>query len=440
MGDKDEEPDQGARKRGADKDEGARLRGADEDEGARLRGAALGVVALAFGLNMISRGLGETFAVFLLPVTGDLGWSRSAFSAVYAVYMTAHGLAAPLAGAVFDRFGARAAYVPSLALYGSGFLIAAQMSQMWEAVLGLGIMVGAGVAGTGMTIASGMISLRFRARLGLAMGLAYAGLSVGMIVFAPLAQIAVDGLGWRGAYAAMGWAMLGLAVVLGLAIPWRRLSPAPQGPVRGLFVGRAMLGQAAFWGLLGTMFFTSVSTWAVMLQLVAYLTEQGFAPLAAATAYGAVGAMSVFGVVGMGWLTDRFGRRRVVTISYGMTVAGVGLLWAMDLAAAPVLLAAFVPVFGLTMGARGPVVSTLVARLYPGNVGAVFGAVTLGLGLGAATGGFLSGLLHDLTGGYGAVFALAILAALAGLAPYWALRPLATGTWPMKEGRDGPGT
>ncbi|MGR3779647.1 MAG: MFS transporter, partial [Albimonas sp.] len=89
--------------------------------------------------------------------------------------------------------------------------------------------------------------------------------------------------------------------------------------------------------------------------------------------------------------------------------------------------AAFVAVFGCNMGSRGPVVTALVARLYPQNVGAVFGMITIGLGIGSAVGGFASGLLHDLTGGYGASFVLAIVAAGLGLAPFWLVRSIATG-------------
>jgi len=400
-----------------------------------LAGMALGAVALCFGMNMLARGLGESFALFLLPVTAELGWSRSAFSSVYAVYMIANGLAAPFAGALFDRHGARAVYVPALLLFGLGLLIASEMTEVWQAMIGPGLMVGMGVAGTGMAVGAGLISRWFRKDVTLAMAFAYAGLSVGMITVAPLVQMLIEAEGWRAAYRWMGLGLLAVVPVLALSLPWRRLSsgrPGWDAPIRSatLLPPRAILKDATFWGLFLSFFLTSVATWGVMLQTVAYLVERGVAPLAAATTYGAVGALSVLGMVGTGWLADRHGRRPVVTASYTLSILGVVILWALPEDPPLVALGAFVLVFGITMGARGPIFSSLTARLYPERVGAVYGAITIGFGLGSATGGFLSGLLHDLTGGYQAVFLTSIVAAALACTPFWLLSPLATGRRP----------
>ena len=397
-----------------------------------MAGMALGAVALCFAMNMLARGLGESFALFLLPVTEDLGWSRSAFSSVYAVYMVANGLSAPFAGALFDRHGARAVYLPALGLFGLGLLIASEMTAVWQAMLGPGLMVGMGVAGTGMAVGAGLISRWFKGQVTLAMAFAYAGLSVGMITVAPLVQALIEAEGWRTAYRWMGIGLLSVVPVLALALPWRRLSdgrPGREVPRRSasLLMPRAILLEPAFHGVFWSFFLTSVATWGVMLQTVAYLVEIGVAPLAAATTYGSVGALSVAGMVGTGWLADRYGRRPIVTLSYALSIAGVTILWSLPQNPPIWALGAFVLVFGITMGARGPVFSSLTARLWPDRVGAVYGAITLGFGLGSAAGGFLSGLLHDLTGGYAAVFTLSIAAAALAVTPFWALRPLATG-------------
>lgn len=396
---------------------------------------AAGVLAICFTMNVLARGLGESFAVFLLPVTEDLGWSRSAFSTVYAAYMVAQGVAAPIAGALSDRFGAKAIYAPALAIFGLGLLTASVMTNVWQAILGPGLMVGIGVAGGGMAVATGLISRWFPRNLTLAISVAYAGLSVGMITLAPLTQLLIEAGGWRFAYRVMGIALLILSPLLLLA-PWRRISTgAADRPVRSIRLDPGILTHRTFWELFAVFFFTSFAIWSVMLQTVAYLTEIGFSPLLAATAYGAVGAMSVIGVVGTGWLADRRGRRLVMTLSFSLTILGVILLWRLGAAPSGALLVLFVLVFGITMGARGPVVSALVARLYPANVGAVFGAVTIGLGLGSAAGGVSSGFLHDFTGGYDAIFALSTIAALIALAPFWTSRPIADGRWPQTSER-----
>jgi MFS family permease len=253
-----------------------------------------------------------------------------------------------------------------------------------------------------------------------------------MITIAPLVQALIEAEGWRTAYRWMGLSLVVLAPTLALTLPWRRLSdgrPGLEAPARSatLLIPRSVLLEPAFQGVFWSFFLTSVSTWSMMLQAVAYLVERGVPPLAAATTYGAVGALSVFGMVGTGWLADRHGRRPVVTASYALSIAGVAILWGLPQDPPVWALGAFVLVFGITMGARGPVYSSLTALLWPGRVGAVYGAVTLGFGLGSAVGGLLSGLLHDLTGGYSAVFMLSIASAALAATPFWVLRPLATG-------------
>lgn len=123
----------------------------------------------------------------------------------------------------------------------------------------------------------------------------------------------------------------------------------------------------------------------------------------------------------------RYNRRLVVTLSYTLTAAGVISLWTLQQDASFLLLSVFVLCFGLSQGARGPVISTLVSKLYPDHVGPIYGAVTIGLGLGAALGSWLSGYLYDLTGSYDAAFVVSLVASLAGASQFWISRPLATG-------------
>jgi hypothetical protein len=47
---------------------------------------------------MLGRGLGDTYAVFLLPLEREFGWSRSQVTGVYSLYLLVNGLTAPLVG------------------------------------------------------------------------------------------------------------------------------------------------------------------------------------------------------------------------------------------------------------------------------------------------------------------------------------------------------
>jgi predicted MFS family arabinose efflux permease len=66
-----------------------------------------------------------------------------------------------------------------------------------------------------------------------------------------------------------------------------------------------------------------------------------------------------------------------------------------------------------------------IAVLFPGGgVGAIYGTLSLAMGLGAGLGSWLSGVLYELTGSYVASFALAIGGALMGLAMFWSVPSL----------------
>ena len=56
---------------------------------------------------------------------------------------------------------------------------------------------------------------------------------------------------------------------------------------------------------------------------VAYLIERGFDPLFAASAFGLAGMLSAIGIIAVGWLSDRFGRRQTATLSYLSTIIGI---------------------------------------------------------------------------------------------------------------------
>jgi MFS family permease len=118
--------------------------------------------------------------------------------------------------------------------------------------------------------------------------------------------------------------------------------------------------------------------------------------------------LSAIGIVAMGWLSDRIGRRQAATISYISTLSGIAALTAISVWPSQLLLYAFVILFGLMQGARGPiVVAIMVAALFPGRVGAIYGALSLAQGFGAALGSWLSGMLYELTGSYLTSFAVA---------------------------------
>jgi MFS family permease len=393
--------------------------------GPAARRAALAVLALCTTINVVSRGVGESFAVFLLPVAEAFSADRGALTGIYGLYMLAVGLMSPIAGTAFDRLGPRLTYGIGLAVFGAAYLLAGSVTALWQVYLLVGLGGAVGASLIGMLPASGLASRWFQAGLPVAMGVLSASLGVGILLFAPLVHALIDAYGWRAAYRALGGLLLAM-LVLSTVLPWRRIaagSPAVVAARRDAAMGtrawslRRALRTPVFWALFGVMFFTSMSTYAVAPQLVAYFVDAGLPPLRAASLYGTVGLMSILGMVAAGALAQRFGERRVAMGSYGSTIAGVGAL-ALVPHGSPMLFAgAFVLLFGTMQGSRGPLVAVLSARHFAGGAQTgIFGGILFGMGTGGALGAWGSGALFDLTGGYGASFVLSAAGAACGLA------------------------
>jgi len=105
-------------------------------------------------------------------------------------------------------------------------------------------------------------------------------------------------------------------------------------------------------------------------------------------------------------------------------MTGIAALALVSVFPTMVLVYAFVCFFGLMQGARGPIVVAMVAQLFRGGVGAVYGTLSIAQGVGAGFGSWGSGLLYELTGSYMASFMLAICGAAVGLASFWVVKSL----------------
>lgn len=383
---------------------------------------------------MFGRGLGDTYTVFLIPLEREFGWSRSQTTGVYSVYLLVNGFTAPLVGLVFDRLGPRWVYGAGMACLGTAFYFASTLSSLWQFYLFVGVMVGVGVSLNGMVPGSALLARWFRAKLSTAMGVAYSAFGAGTLLFVPLAQHLIAEFDWRATYRMLGGALLILAPVVMLALPWRTFTAgSPEArPARARGAGegwtwRAAMRTPVYWGLTQVFFFTAAGMFCVVVQLVAFFIDAGFSPLKAATAFGGIGMMSALSVMGSGPLSDRFGYRQTVSASFVGTASGMVLLMLMAVFPEPWLLVLFVPVFGLCMGVRGPIVSSVSAKYFSGpHVATIYGGIYAANAIGAAFGSYVGGLLHDLTGGYKLAFAFALVCICIAAAPFWVVRDLRT--------------
>jgi MFS family permease len=376
--------------------------------------------------------VGDTFIVFLLPLSEAFGWKRAAVSSVYSIYLVVTGVSAPLTGMLLDRWGARVVYPLGLALLGTGCLLAGHLDALWQFQACIGIFNGIGVSMLGMVPASMLISRWFRNRMSTAMGIAYAGFGTGTLVIVPLAQVLIERHGWRDAYRLIGFAVLALLPLV-LMLPWRRIAEhgAQAMAAEGVpeTTGRSPLYHALrtreYWQLVQVFSFTALAMYAMLSQIVAYLVQVGLKPLEAATAFGLQGLLAVFGMTASGWSCDRFGYRATATASFASTFAGIAFLVLLSWFPERWLVVPFVLFFGISQGARGPIVASIAAKAFRGpGFATIYGTMFAAMSVGAALGSWISGALYDATGGYRASFAFSMACVVIAVTPFWVPRPL----------------
>lgn len=390
------------------------------------------MLAACFALNMFGRGLGDTYAVFLLPLERQFGWSRSEVTSVYSIYLLVHGFTAPLVGLVFDRLGPRWVYGAGMSCLGAALFLAGGLTSLWQFYIFIGALVGVGVSLNGMVPGSALLSRWYREKLSSAIGIAFSATGVGTILFVPIAQSLIGAYDWRLTYRIFGLAVLILVPAV-LLLPWKRFAQGSplhrheqrQGKAGEGWTLKKALRAPVFWGLALMFFCTAVAMFSVLVQLVAFFIDAGFSPLTAASAYGFLGLLSAISVMSSGFVSDRFGYRQTVTGSFAGTAAGMGLLVLTTYFPSAALLAVFVALFGLCMGTRGPIISSVAARYFAGpRVATIYGVIYSANAIGAAIGSYMGGLLHDLTGGYGVGLAAALAFIGIAAAPFWTIPAL----------------
>jgi predicted MFS family arabinose efflux permease len=387
---------------------------------------ALNVLALCFMLSVLGRGLGESFTVFLKPIAESFGWDRAQVVSVYSLSALSGAIAAPLIGRLFDRSGPRTVYSIGLVLLGGAFLIASSARHLWQFQLSLGLCVGLGIAFIGNVPNSILLGRWFGPRLPTAMAVVYSATGAGVLLLLPASQLLIDYIGWREAYQLFGIIALLLLLPL-LILPWRLFSTGSPQLTKstvtdfsdeGWTLLRAMRHHA-FWALFCTFFFTAIGMYAISPQVVAYLIDAGFPPLQAATAWGFSGVVLLFGMLGVSSLDGIIGRRPSVLFSYAVSIVGILMLWLLQWYPNFWLLSGFVVCFGSMIGSRGPLLTATAMKIFRGErVGTIYGAISIGSGLGSAIGSWGGGLIHDWAHSYNPLIAFSLLSVLLGMIPF----------------------
>jgi predicted MFS family arabinose efflux permease len=275
------------------------------------------------------------------------------------------------------------------------------------------------VAGLGFSATqpggSKSVSAWFRGdRLGLAMGIRQAGLPFGGAVAAAILPAVAAAWSWRAAFAAGAVAALAGALIFVLVY-------RPPAEESGAAPKRAALSFASVAGLLRQPWMRNAmvaglalvsAQYAILTWLMLYLRDHAHIPLTHGAWFLALAqSAGVTGRIGLAAWSDRAPavRFRLLTLSM-IAIAGGFVVLLLVPPQTPefllAVLAAWLGFFGL--GWYGPWVAYLAETASADQVGLTLGAAMAINQLGIIGAPPLLGLVHDLTGGYTALWACAI--------------------------------
>jgi MFS family permease len=354
------------------------------------------VVACACGL-LVGTGaiLIFTFGVFLKPVSEDLGISRGELSGGLGVSAWFAALSCPIVGWLIDRFGARRVMIPGILLFALAVASFGLMQSKPLFLIYAIFCIAAFIGGVQNPITYAAVITRwFDDRRGLALGLATAGVGLGVALIPQLATFLISHFGWRHAYFGLGLAVVVLAwipvVIFVRDPPWA--SPSARTGARSELPGMtavAALKSRNFW-LLSIAFFLGVlAVNGTIVHIVALLTDRGISLQRATAALSVAGIAIIVGRIICGWCLDRFWGPYVAVCFFIFPMAGIALL--ISNSPYPVLLIGSA-LCGAGVGAEIDIMAFFISRYFGlkayGRIyGLMFMLFVIGTGLGPAFSG-----------------------------------------------------
>ena len=375
------------------------------------------VVATFFVIGITLYGIHFSFGIFFKSIESEFNLTRAATSAILSANMLLAGVCSFFAGRALDRYGPKAVVLLMGIFTGLSLVLTSQVNALWQIFLTYSLLLAMGT-GPLYVVPMSAVSRWFDKKRGLALGLSSLGIGLGTVIMAPFATYLITNFDWHTAYL-----IIGLIAWL-IVIPLSRLLKKDPREIGALPDGVKSCRQEvkskensiqlidsslwlvfrkrSFWILVSTWFLFASSVFLVFTHLVPHVTDIGFSAGEAAVVLSLIGMGSIPGRLIMGIASDRIGRKSAIIIcTLLQSGAMVWLLWARDLW----MFYLFALIFGFAHSGLGPSMAAIIGDTFGlGKIGAIFGLLEVGFGIGAAIGPAIGGLIFDVTGSYSIAF------------------------------------
>ena len=382
---------------------------------------------------LLVTGMRQTFGLFQIPITTEMGWGREVFSLAMAIMGLLMGFLSPITGGIADRFGAGRVLLTGGVLWAVGIYLMSIATTPLMLMFSIGIVIGLGTACSSVSIAMGatgrMVPDHMRSR---ALGFVAAGASAGQLLLVPLGHGLITWFGWQTALGLLALTMAAMIpAALGLSGKMKAEAPGTQGQNIRQSLAEAVRHRG-YLMLTAGFFVCGFHVSFVGVHLPAFAVDKGLSPAVGAWALTLLGAWNVFGSILWGRWGDRYRKKYLLTMLY--SIRAVLFLAVLYVPINNVTIFLFAGIMGFTWLSTVPLTTGVVGDIFGVRyLSTLFGVVFASHQVGAFLGAWLGGRIFDATQSYDLMWMLSI-----GLGVFSALIHLPISDEPLRR-EEAPG-
>ena len=367
------------------------------------------IVFASLAVHSISLGAPTMLFVALKPIAEDLETARAVPSFAYSLLMIGAGAGGILMGLWMDRCGVLQPVLFGSVMIGLGSLLASYAEDRWSLFIATGVLIG--LLGKSAMIAPLVANVTrwFDRRRGLAVAIITSGQGLAGAIWPAIVQYSNDLVGWRGTFlyfsVLVTITMVPLSFLLAPRAPISatdRPTGIPTDDRRALDLPPNVVQGMLWLAAVGCCSAMSVP----IVQLVSHATDLGYTAEQGARVLSILFLAAFVSRIGFGILSDRIGPIRTLLIG-SASMAAMLLTFAFTTSYGGLATAALL--FGLGFSGIMPCYPLIIRLLFPVHqAGRRIAAHYLFSATGMALGGWLGGVVFDLTGSYSPAFLLAL--------------------------------
>ena len=367
-------------------------------------------------------GVMYAWSIFILPLETHFGWKRAETSLTFSLIIMFFSLGTILSGLLLPRLNPTRTAILGGLVAGSGFFLSSFTSSLTMFYICYGVMGGLGI-GLAYIVPVSVVVRWFPDKKGLISGLLTMGMALGTFVLGSLgANHLLQIMDWQTTFRIMGAVVAGVSIIVALLLkmppadfkPHGYTPPPQQEGVWGFSFAQA-IRLKPYWMVFAWIFLLQTGGLMVMSHIVPFIKELDLSQSQAAFGLGAVTLANAGGRFFFGFLFDKAGRKKTMTITGLVLVAGLVTLPNLPAGFVyPALLLAVILVGMSYGGSIAQLVVLCISFFGPKNFSIIFAFSTMASMVASFTGPYLAGHIKDTLTTYDmAMYLAALLATLA---------------------------